>query len=131
MISVFRRSFFLRFGDRTSTEAFCPTQTNRRAEGLPTGRFLGIFRMGTVHANGLLQHGGTAAKPRRAEMIAKKEYLERSEHDPTPDEIRERTAHIRRRWTSRERKKRSPAVPRWSPPVCPLKDLPELDPEQN
>ena len=64
-------------------------------------------------------------------MIAKNEYLERTEHDPTPDEIRKQTADTRRKGASRERTKRSRSVRRWSPPACPTKDIPDFDPEQN
>lgn len=51
-------------------------------------------------------------------MIWKIEHEDRELSDPTPQEIRERAAEIRKRWSPRvaERRKVAPE-PRWSPPL--------------
>jgi hypothetical protein len=58
-------------------------------------------------------------------MIRKVNCFEPSPADPTPDEIRERTAAIRQGWTPRERARRSGIKRiRWTPPVFRDVDLP-------
>jgi hypothetical protein len=58
-------------------------------------------------------------------MIRKVNYFEPSPADPTPDEIRQRTAAIRKGWTLRERARRSNVKHvRWTPPTFHDSDLP-------
>jgi hypothetical protein len=58
-------------------------------------------------------------------MIRKAHHMNMSAMDPTPEQIRERTAAIRRQWTPRERARRS-GIKRikWMPPMISELDLP-------
>jgi len=58
-------------------------------------------------------------------MIRKAHHSNPMFMDPTPDEIRRRTAAIRKTWSPRERARRS-GVKRifWTPPVVAETDLP-------
>lgn len=58
-------------------------------------------------------------------MIRKAYHTHMSATDPTPEQIRERTAEIRQRWTPRERARRS-GIKRikWMPPMISELELP-------
>jgi hypothetical protein len=58
-------------------------------------------------------------------MIRKAHHTDMSATDPTPEQIRERTAEIRRQWTPRERARRT-GIKRikWLPPVVSELDFP-------
>ena len=60
-------------------------------------------------------------------MISRARPTERSVADPTPEEIRQRSAFIRSRWTPTERDRRSMGKPlAWVPPVLSALDIPEM-----
>ena len=51
-------------------------------------------------------------------MSRKSKSFERESSDPTPDEIRERSAEVRRGWRKRVAARRQAwAEPTWSPPL--------------
>lgn len=58
-------------------------------------------------------------------MIRKAHNTDMSATDPTPEQIRQRTAEIRQKWTPRERARRA-RLKRviWMPPVIRELDLP-------
>ena len=58
-------------------------------------------------------------------MIRKAHHTNMSATDPTPEQIRERSAAIRKQWTPRERLRRSGFKRiKWLPPVISELDLP-------
>ncbi len=63
-------------------------------------------------------------------MIRRAERLDPTAMDPTPDEIRRRTAAIRKTWTPRERARRS-GFRRigWLPPIFSEADILGFGPE--
>ncbi len=58
-------------------------------------------------------------------MIRRARHTNMSAADPTPEQIRERTAAIRQTWTPRERERRlGIKYIRWLPPMISELDLP-------